>query len=391
MTPEFPLVWRALRRHRIICTLLLLQVVIASAVLANGLTLVAHRFALSRATTGLDDARLVELDVEALQDAPSDLQRSLVLERIAALPGVDAVAVVNATPLSGRRAAATINRAGAGEDTKREAALYAGSAGFLDTMGVRIIAGRGFADSDFSAGSSDPVAAVSVVVPTRALADKLGVAPGDRIEVNGRALTVVGVAADVLRPSVDRLDTAYLAAFVPSPPLAGFGSQRLLARVAATAPATPLEVSEAASRATPPTFIWSAESGIQAHDRYFEFDRALARMALGMVAVLALVAAIGIGGLSSYWVGRRARQVAIRRALGATRAQIAWYFRSENLLLMLVGGVAGAIATVLLNIPLMHWLDAPPVPAIVLLASGAGMVVIGQAALAIALRRTSAS
>jgi putative ABC transport system permease protein len=223
------------------------------------------------------------------------------------------------------------------------------------------------------------------------LADKLGVAPGDRIEVDGRALTVVGVAADVLRPSVDRLDTAYLAAFVPAPPLAGFGSQRLLARVAATDPATPLEVSEAASRATPATFIWSAENGVQAHDRYFEFDRALAHMALGMVAVLALVAAIGIGGLSSYWVGRRAKQVAIRRALGATRAQIAWYFRSENLLLMLVGGVAGAIATVLLNIPLIRWLDAPPVPAIVLLVSGAGMVVIGQAALAIALRRTSAS
>ncbi len=59
--------------------------------------------------------------------------------------------------------------------------------------------------------------------------------------------------------------------------------------------------------------------------------------------VLLAVSICGVFGLTSYSVHRRRRYIGMRRALGATRADILWYFHIENLLIAGAGCALGVI------------------------------------------------
>src|SRR5690606_25873722 len=136
-------------------------------------------------------------------------------------------------------------------------------------------------------------------------------------------------------------------AFIPSPP-SGIESARII--VSANPddlPALATDVSAAATRVTPDTLIWSARQFSEIRDDYFRLDRTMIRLILGFGILLAVVVAGGVGGLSSFWIARRNKQIAIRRALGARRRDIAWYFHAENLFVTSLGvllGFAGAVA-----------------------------------------------
>ena len=61
-------------------------------------------------------------------------------------------------------------------------------------------------------------------------------------------------------------------------------------------------------------------------------ERALAWMLIGVSALLLLVTASGIVGMTMLRVAQRRKQIGVRRALGARRVDIVRYFVTENLL-----------------------------------------------------------
>lgn len=79
-------------------------------------------------------------------------------------------------------------------------------------------------------------------------------------------------------------------------------------------------------------------------------DRGLA-IILGVVSsTLLVVTAVGIIGITSFWVAQRRRQIGIRRAMGATRTAILRYFKTENLI------IAGAVLGIILALSLNFWM-----------------------------------
>jgi putative ABC transport system permease protein len=68
---------------------------------------------------------------------------------------------------------------------------------------------------------------------------------------------------------------------------------------------------------------------------------------LGLAAVALLVGAVGVANIMIIGVLERRSEIGLRRALGATKANIRSQFLSEAILLALLGGVAGVLAGVL--------------------------------------------
>ena len=95
---------------------------------------------------------------------------------------------------------------------------------------------------------------------------------------------------------------------------------------------------------------------------YFRQDRAMAGMLVGVIAALLLVTALGIVGLASFWVAQRRKQIGIRRAIGATRADILHYFQTENFLIVTGGIVLGMAMAYALNLMLMTQYELPRLP-----------------------------
>jgi putative ABC transport system permease protein len=101
------------------------------------------------------------------------------------------------------------------------------------------------------------------------------------------------------------------------------------------------------------------------------------RAGVGGIVTL-LIALVGLVNMLLVSVHESVREVGLRRAMGALRSQIGWQFLQEGAML----SVAGALAGLLIGIPVGHWLaryvDVPMhVPVGWALISGVGAVVAG--------------
>jgi putative ABC transport system permease protein len=163
-----------------------------------------------------------------------------------------------------------------------------------------------------------------------------------------------------------------------------------------TAPADRRRVLESAlaalKRLDPDRILLERRSYDELRRGFFENDRAMAGMLAAVIVVLLVVTALGIAGLASFWVGQRRRTIGVRRALGATRADILHYFLIENSVLATAGIALGMALAYGINLFLMRHYELPRLPAIYLPAGAIALWSIGQlAVLAPALRAAAVS
>ncbi|MDP9793535.1 putative ABC transport system permease protein [Catenuloplanes nepalensis] len=193
-----------------------------------------------------------------------------------------------------------------------------------------------------------------------------------RLWLSNRWFVVVGV----LRPAplAPELDTAVLVGWPAAETLLGFDGgigtvyvrtdpdrvtdvRALLAR--AVAPAHPNEV--------------LVERPSDALLAQAVTDRALTGLLLGLGAVALLVGGVGVANTMIVSVLERRAEVGLRRALGATRAQIRTQFLVESLLLSALGGAAGILSGAAVTGAYAWFRDWPP--AVPVWAQAAGLAV----------------
>jgi len=85
-------------------------------------------------------------------------------------------------------------------------------------------------------------------------------------------------------------------------------------------------------------------------------------------------------GLASFWVAQRRKQIGIRRALGATRADILRYFQTENFLIVTFGIVVGMAMAYGISLLLMMHYELPHLPWLYLPIGAIALWLIGQLA-----------
>ena len=113
---------------------------------------------------------------------------------------------------------------------------------------------------------------------------------------------------------------------------------------------------------------------------FYQNQRSMAWLLAIVCIGLLLITALGIIGLASFWVQQRTRQIGVRRALGATRAQILRYFQTENFLLASAGIALGMLLAFGLNQWLMSKYELPRLPLWYMPVGAVALWLLGQIA-----------
>lgn len=276
------------------------------------------------------------------------------LERIAGLPGVEAVGANTDLPLTGTEAWHRTDfllpeQSSEEAGLNPKANLQRVTPGYFAAMGIPLLRGRLFAEA---AGE------VNQVVVNRALAERMwpGKDPvGRRIAIGKntqrrKEWTVAGVVGDVRHQGLDR--DGGLDLYVPFFHSPSEGALTFVIR----GPGEPSAMSQisAAARAE-----IRAVSGNLLVESAVPLERLVASALwrprlwgalFGAFSAIALVlAAVGIYGVMSFTVGQRTREIGLRMALGAGRAAVARLLLGQGLRLTLTGIAVGLVGAVLLG------------------------------------------
>jgi putative ABC transport system permease protein len=270
-----------------------------------------------------------------------------ILERIQELPGVLFSAVSSDFPMNpGDRMSMPGNRIRTYGDTRPDSELTQVSVmryvspGYFSALGIPVLSGRVFRDSDDDH-------APPVVVLSRSLAHQLWGnedPTGKRVNFGDDDWpTVAGVVGDVREFGPARGAPAQVYLSLWRQPMA----RCVVVRSAGNPDAAIASVRRAVLEANPGTAVTRIETLDDARSEAVRPPRTVTRL-LGLFAGLALIISVaGIGSMLMLWVRQRMREIGIRIALGAKPGDIVAAVLQQGMALAIAGfgvGIAGALA-----------------------------------------------
>ncbi len=331
------------------------QVALALTLLSGSALLARSLWLLTRADAGFRSAGVLTADLALPRTAYGTYQETrrfweALSQRVAALPGVDAVGMASSLPLvpQGAFHDLAVEVEDRPHETRRAVSVYHATPGYFAAMGVPVVRGRG----PEAAGEVERPVWLSTAAARRLFPGRDAV--GRRIRRGVAAAgeeppwaTVAGVVGDVPRERVggEPAEIVYLpvlAAAVDPDLRPSYGT--LVVRTSlppdALAPALRAVVREldphlplAAMRTMEEVVARSASRTV------------FVMVVLGVAALAALaLGTVGLYGVISYTVRRRTHEVGIRVALGARGADIRNVVLGESAALALGGIAAGIVA-----------------------------------------------
>lgn len=338
--------------------LVVAEVGLAVVLLTGAGLFVRSLMALSHVDPGFRPDRVmtfrVTLTGEAYQEAAEVRRRVDTLqERLGALPGVQAVAIASVLPLSGRGAMndfAVEGQPPPPPNVNQEIAVASVTPGYFEAIGVPLVRGRWFAESDRNES------------PRVALINEAGVRqwfggqdPVGRRVVSGTTREIVGVVGDVPQRSLGESVAPHL--FLPYAQRPS-RTLRFVVRGAGEFSGQAAAV-RAAVRSVDPhlplTDVTPLGDVITASLARSRFYTSLLALFAGAGLVLA---ATGVFGVMSYAVSQRSQELGIRLALGARPRSVVNLVVGHSLKLTTMGLVAGLVGAVLLARTLQQQLYA---------------------------------
>lgn len=389
-------IWRALLRNKSSYILIALQIAVTMALMVNAIAIIQERTRLMGRPSGIDEENIFQLysssfdpDLEYQSMAAADL------DAIRNHPGVADAVLTNSIPLrQGGWSQGLTTRPGADNDDIGVAIYFVDEHG-IDTFGVELIAGRNFVPTDVSwfnpeGGPKWP----GTIIVTRAMAAELfpdssiadTVGKVAYIE-NDLPVTIVGV--------IDRMQAPWkgwsgVERSMLTPMKRGDDFARYVIR---TEPGYRDEVipqiEKLLAERDTGRIIDGAQTMTEVRAAAYLEDSAMIKLLLFIVCLLTAITSLGIVGLASFSVARRAKQIGTRRALGATQRAILRYFMLENFLISSVGVLTGALLAVGLNIWMVQVFELTPISWYIIPAAMLVLWIVGQAAVLGPARRAS--
>lgn len=385
-------IFRAMTRNRARFFLVVAEVALTLAIVANCVSLIRESNASLSRKSGFDDENLLWVGsrpfAEAFrEDNYLDAAIDADVRTLRSIPGVAAASNTNLRPWSGGGSSTMVMYGEARYGTQ----FYPADMQVFDTLGVRVVQGRNFTREEYDAANASDGGdgAISPAVISQALADlifpkrdSLGKVFKDPEGTD--AYRVVGVFDPFYNPYGWPIGDYCL--FYPSRSGSFRGSSYLVRTEPGRAQETAAEIERV---------LLGSNNGRNVEVRPIpeirrEFDardQAVVAALNAVMVLLVVVTILGIVGITSFSVAERQRQIGTRRALGATRADILRHFLLENWMVTTFGAVLGLGLAYALNFGLVTMVEGAKIDPWILVAGVALLWVTGLgAALGPALR-----
>jgi putative ABC transport system permease protein len=294
-------------------------------------------------------------------DATSDLRAGDLAARLRSAPGVEAVSVASAVP--GRfminLGLEPTNFSSEAAITTEEAGGYVSfspaqvDAAYLQALGLEVVAGRGFTEEDAERPGTP------VYVLNEAAARALGWTPEEAV---GKPFSigsgqpegaVIGVVRDFHVRSMHQAIPA-VSLQLHAPTTWGSGNT-LVARLSADGIRTGMEQVKARLAEVAPEVPFEYTFLDDTFDAMYRAEERLGHV-FGLFAAVAIaVACLGLFGLATYAAETRTKEIGIRKALGASAAQVVQLLTREFAALVAVAFVLGVPAA---YVAMAQWLEA---------------------------------
>ncbi len=215
--------------------------------------------------------------------------------------------------------------------------------GFLPTMQIPILVGRGLEERDLA---SPRVAVVTEAFVKKFFPNQNPV--GRRIGLGDKKspsdIEIVGVARTSLYNSVKEQETPPVAYVPYTQDLPGLRGTTFELRAAGDPLALMPAVRKLVHEASPNVPVAQVSTQSAKIDQSINKERTFAQLCSGFAALALGIACVGLYGTMAYTVARRTSEIGIRMALGALRGQIVWTVLRQVLLLAAVGAAIGLSA-----------------------------------------------
>ncbi|MGH8115338.1 MAG: ABC transporter permease, partial [Rhodanobacteraceae bacterium] len=322
----------ALRRHKVAVLLIVLQIALTLAIVANATFIIYQHIHRMNRPTGADEKDLIWVlqqwpAAPAGDDAASveqlDALQRTDLAALRNLPDVQYAAASTSIPLASGFTTGDITLRANQQGIAVHVAYYYGDQYLRPALGLHLIAGRDFYASEVRHGRAR--ADSPVIIVSKPVADALfpnGNALGQTVYQDGNPATIVGIVKRLQVPT--RGDSAWafnsvLEPFRDDESWSGYVVRARPGRVQGAI----REARKALFAVNPMRLMPEPWAGIHAfseiHARAYRSDRGMVLLMSVICVILLSVTAAGIVGLTSFWVGQRTRQIGVRRALGARK------------------------------------------------------------------------
>ena len=257
-------------------------------------------------------------------------------DRVAALPGVEAVTVMDPVPLwfGGNFAFFRADDGGGGDSLRVGHARV--TPGYFETLKIPLLVGRDFVPSD---NASAP----SVAIVNEALARRLwpdGSALGKRLRNRDQSIEVIAVARNAKYSSLADSSAMYLYR-----PLAQNPTDNVSLSLAVRTTGDPLLLRPAIEREVRVLVPGWPMFHFRTLDEGLQLQQLAPRLGATLLGVLGgfglLLAAVGVYGVMAYVVRQRTHEMGIRLALGAPMASVVALVIKQGMAVCLAGAFVG--------------------------------------------------
>jgi putative ABC transport system permease protein len=262
--------------------------------------------------------------------------------RIAAVPGVERVAMSSQIPMGGFTPPLFVELDAPDTDRSLQPTMhnFQVSPSYFETMGIRILRGRAFNDAD-RAGAEE-VAIVSEAAARTAWQGRNPVGQRLRLGPEFPWMTVVGVAGDVLNRRLTESPQPILYRPLDQSSDLAFA---LLVRTRVETANLGEQISREVRAVDAELPVYSVRTMTDLIGTAVAQRRFLMRLLVVFGAVATGLALLGIYGVMAYSVTQRTREIGIRMAVGARQVDVSRMVMRRGLALTSAGAIAGVIAS----------------------------------------------